>query len=145
MSETTRRPGDILGEMICVAQVDEFEAILGIMPEHEAAVLAVQHWVNDIQAFDLQETFGTEEGFWEVMERLGYDADKEDYDDIDNMDVELWTNTARQAERIARLNAFVAELHAKALSLTAPEHRAHAATLKVPGPLLEFLSQHQKS
>jgi hypothetical protein len=77
MSETTRRPGDIQGEMICVAQVDEFEAILGIMPEHEAAVLAVQKWVNDIQAFDLQDTFGTEEGFWEVMERLGYYADKE--------------------------------------------------------------------
>ena len=67
MSETTRRPGDILGEMICVAQVDEFEAILGILPEHEAAVLTVQKWVNDIQCVDLQEAFGTEEGFWEVM------------------------------------------------------------------------------
>ena len=143
MSETTRRPGDILGEMICVAQLDEFEAILGIMPEHEAAVLAVQHWVNDIQAFDLQETFGTEEGFWEVMERLGYDADKEDYDDIDNMDVELWTDTARQDERIAGLNAFITELHAKALALTAPEHRAHAATLKVPFELLHFVSKHR--
>lgn len=143
MAETTRRPGDILGEMICVAQLDEFEAILGIMPEHEAAVLAVQHWVNDIQAFDLQETFGTEEGFWEVMERLGYDADKEDYDDIDNMDVELWTDTARQDERIAGLNAFITELHAKALALTAPEHRAHAATVKAPHPFLEFVSQHR--
>ena len=143
MSNTTRRPGDILGEMICVAQVDEFEAILGIMPEHEAAVLAVQKWVNDIQAFELQETFGTEEGFWEVMERLGYHADKEDYDDIDNMDVELWTDTARQAERIAGLNAFLAELHAKAIELTAPEHRAHAATLKAPFPFLEFVSQHR--
>jgi len=143
MAETTRRPGDILGEMICVAQVDEFEAILGIMPEHEAAVLALQQWVNDIQAFDLQETFGTEEGFWEVMERLGYDADKEDYDDIDNMDVELWTNTARQAERIAGLIAFSTELHAKALALTAPEHRAHAATLKAPFALLDFVSQHR--
>ena len=71
MAETTRRPGDILGEMICVAQVDEFEAILGIMPEHEAAVLTLQQWVNDIQCVDLQEVFGTEEGFWEVMERLG--------------------------------------------------------------------------
>jgi len=111
MAETTRRHGDILGEMICVAQVDEFEAILGIMPEHEASVLAVQQWVNDIQCVDLQETFRTEEGFWEVMERLGYYADKEDFDDIDNMDVELWTDTARQAERIAGLNAFVAELH----------------------------------
>jgi hypothetical protein len=145
MSETTRRPGDILGEMICVAQLDEFEAILGIMPEHEASVLAVQHWVNDIQAFDLQETFGTEEGFWEVMERLGYDADKEDYDDIDNMDVELWTNADRQAERIAGLNAFCVELHAKALSLLSPEHRAHAATLKAPFALLEFVSQHRTS
>lgn len=143
MDETTRRPGDILGEMICVAQLDEFEAILGIMPEHEAAVLAVQHWVNDIQAFDLQETFGTEEGFWEVMERFGYDADKEDYDDIDNMDVELWTDTARQDERIAGLNAFITELHAKALALTAPEHRAHAATLRAPSPLLDFVSQHR--
>lgn len=143
MPETTRRPGDILGEMICVAQVDEFESILGIMPEHELAVLTLQNWVNDIQAFDLQETFGTEEGFWEVMERLGYDADKEDYDDIDNMDVELWTNTARQAERIAGLNAFCAELHAKALTLIAPEHRAHAATLKAPFPLLDFVSQHR--
>ena len=143
MSDTTRRPGDILGEMICVAQVDEFEAILGIMPEHEAAVLAVQKWVNDIQCVDLQETFRTEEGFWEVMERLGYYADKEDYDDIDNMDVELWTDTARQAERIAGLNAFVAELHAKALALTAPEHRAHAATLKAPYPFLEFVRQHR--
>lgn len=143
MSETTRRPGDILGEMICVAQLDEFEAILGIMPEHEASVLAVQHWVNDIQAFDLQETFGTEEGFWEVMERLGYDADKEDYDDIDNMDVELWTNTARQAERIAGLNAFVAELNAKALALLPQGHRAHATTLRAPGPLLDFVSQHR--
>ena len=143
MSETTRRPGDILGEMICVAQVDEFEAILGILPEHEAAVLTVQKWVNDIQAFGLQDTFGTEEGFWEVMERLGYHADKEDYDDIDNMDVELWTDTARQAERIAGLNAFLAELHAKALELTAPEHRAHAATLKAPFPLLDFVSQHR--
>lgn len=143
MPETTRRPGDILGEMICVAQVDEFEAILGIMSEHEAAVLAVQQWVNDIQAFDLQETFGTEEGFWEVMERLGYDADKEDYDDIDNMDVELWTNTARQAERIAGLNAFVAELHAKALALLPPEHRAHAATLQAPLALLDFVSRHR--
>lgn len=143
MSETTRRPGDILGEMICVAQLDEFEAILGIMPEHEAAVLAVQHWVNDIQAFDLQETFGTEEGFWEVMERLGYDADKEDYDDIDNMDVELWTDTARQDERIAGLNAFITELHAQALALTAPEHRAHAATLKAPFELLDFVSRHR--
>ena len=56
MSETTRRPGDILGEMICVAQVDEFEAILGIMPEHESAVLTLQKWVNDIQACELQET-----------------------------------------------------------------------------------------
>ena len=143
MSETTRRPGDILGEMICVAQVDEFEAILGIMPEHEAAVLALQQWVNDIQCVDLQEAFGTEEGFWEVMERLGYYADKEDYDDIDNMDVELWTDTARQAERIAGLKAFLAELHAKALELTAPEHRAHAATLKAPFPLLDFVSQHR--
>ena len=143
MSDTTRRPGDILGEMICVAQVDEFEAILGIMPEHEAAVLAVQKWVNDIQAFDLQDTFGTEEGFWEVMERHGYYADKEDYQDIDNMDVELWTDTARQAERIAGLNAFLAELHAKAIELTAPEHRAHAATLKAPFPFLEFVSQHR--
>ena len=143
MSETTRRPGDILGEMICVAQVDEFEAILGIMPEHESAVLTLQKWVNDIQAFGLQDTFGTEEGFWEVMERLGYHADKEDYDDIDNMDVELWTDTARQAERIAGLNAFLAELHAKALELTAPEHRAHAATLKAPYPFLEFVRQHR--
>ena len=143
MSNTTRRPGDILGEMTCVAQVDEFEAILGIMPEHEASVLAVQHWVNDIQAFDLQETFGTEEGFWEVMERLGYDADKEDYDDIDNMDVELWTRTARQAERIAGLNVFVAELHAKALALLPQGHRAHATTLRTPGPLLDFVSQHR--
>ena len=143
MSETTRRPGDILGEMICVAQVDEFEAILGIMPEHEAAVLAVQKWVNDIQACDLQDVFGTEEGFWEVMERLGYYADKEDYDDIDNMDVELWTDTARQAERIAGLNAFLAELHAKALELTAPEHRAHATTLKAPFALLDFVSKNR--
>ena len=143
MSETTRRPGDILGEMICVAQVDEFEAILGILPEHEAAVLTVQKWVNDIQAFELQVAFGTEEGFWEVMERLGYHADKEDYDDIDNMDVELWTDTARQAERIAGLNAFLAELHAKAPALTAPEHRAHAATLKAPFALLDFVSQHR--
>ena len=143
MAETTRRPGDILGEMICVAQVDEFEAILGIMPEHEAAVLALQQWVNDIQCVDLQEVFGTEEGFWEVMERLGYYADKEDYDDIDNMDVELWTDTARQAERIAGLIAFSAELHAKALELTAPEHRAHAATLKAPYPFLEFVRQHR--
>ena len=143
MAETTRRPGDILGEMICVAQVDEFEAILGIMPEHEAAVLALQQWVNDIQCVDLQETFGTEEGFWEVMERLGYYADKEDYDDIDNMDVELWTDTARQAERIAGLIAFSDELHAKALELTAPEHHAHAATLKAPFALLEFVSQHR--
>jgi len=143
MSETTRRPGDILGEMICVAQVDEFEAILGIMPEHEAAVLAVQKWVNDIQAFDLQDHFGTEEGFWEVMERHGYYADKEDYDDIDNMDVELWTDTARQAERIAGLTTFLAELQAKALALTAPEHRTHAATLKAPFPFLEFVSQHR--
>ena len=143
MSETTRRPGDILGEMICVAQLDEFEAILGIMPEHEASVLAVQHWVNDIQAFDLQETFGTEEGFWEVMERLGYDADKEDYDDIDNMDVELWTNADRQAERIAGLNVFVAELNAKALALLPREHHAQAATLKVPFELLDFVSRHR--
>ena len=143
MSETIRRPGDILGEMICVAQVDEFEAILDIMPEHEAAVLAVQKWVNDIQAFDLQDHFGTEEGFWEVMERHGYYADKEDYDDIDNMDVELWTDTARQAERIAGLNTFIAELHAKAFTLTAPEHRAHAATLKAPFALLAFVSQHR--
>jgi hypothetical protein len=143
MSDTTRRPGDIQGEMICVAQVDEFEAILGIMPEHEAAVLALQQWVNDIQCVDLQEAFGTEEGFWEVMERLGYYADKEDYDDIDNMDVELWTDTARQAERIAGLIAFSAELHAKALALTAPEHRAHAATLKAPFALLDFVSQHR--
>ena len=143
MAKTTRRPGDILGEMICVAQVDEFEAILGMMPEHEAAVVAVQQWVNDIQAFDLQDTFGTEEGFWEVMERHGYYADKEDYQDIDNMDVELWTDTARQAEHIAGLNAFCVELHAKALSLTAPEHRAHAATLKEPFPLLDFVSQHR--
>ena len=143
MSNTTRRPGDILGEMILVAQVDEFEAILGIMPEHEAAVLALQQWVNYIQCVDLQEVFGTKEGFWEVMERLGYYADKEDYDDIDNMYVELWTDTARQAERIAGLNAFLAELHAKALELTAPEHRAHAATLKAPFPFLEFVSQHR--
>lgn len=143
MSDTTRRPGDILGEMICVAQVDEFEAILGIMPEHEAAVLAVQKWVNDIQACDLQDVFETEEGFWEVMERLGYHADKEDYDDIDNMDVELWTDTARQAERIAGLNTFIAELHAKAIELTTPEHRAHAATLKATYPLLDFVSQHR--
>jgi hypothetical protein len=143
MSDTTRRPGDILGEMICVAQVDEFEAILGIMPEHESAVLTLQKWVNDIQAFDLQDHFGTEEGFWEVMERLGYYADKEDYDDIDNMDVELWTDTARQAERIAGLTTFLAELQAKALELTAPEHRAHAATLKAPYPFLEFVSQHR--
>ena len=143
MPETTRRPGDILGEMICVAQVDEFEAILGIMPEHESAVLTLQKWVNDIQACELQETFGTEEGFWEVMERHGYYADKEDYQDIDNMDVELWTDTARQAERIAGLHAFLAELHAKALELTAPEHRAHAATLKAPFPLLDFVSQHR--
>lgn len=143
MSETTRRPGDILCEMICVAQVDEFESILGIMPEHEAAVLAVQQWVNDIQAFELQEAFGTEEGFWEVMERLGYNADKEDYDDIDNMDVELWTKTARQAERIAGLNAFCVELHAKALALLPQGHRAHATTLRAPGPLLDFVSQHR--
>jgi len=143
MSETDRRPGDTLGDMICVAQVDEFESILGIMPEHEAAVLALQGWVNDIQAYDLQEAFGTEEGFWEVMERLGYDADKEDYEDIDNMDVELWTETARQAERIAGLNAFVAELHAQALTLLAVEHRAHAATLKTPYHFLNFVSQHR--
>lgn len=143
MSETTRRPGDILGEMICVAQLDEFEAILGIMPEHEAAVLAVQLWVNDIQAFDLQGAFGTEEGFWEVMERHGYYADKEDYEDIDNMDVELWTNAARQAERIDGLNAFCAELHAKALALLPREQRAHAATLKVPFELLDFVSRHR--
>jgi len=143
MSETTRRPGDILGEMICVAQVDEFESILGIMPEHELAVLTLQNWVNDIQCVGLQNQFGTEEGFWEVMERLGYDADKEDYEDIDNMNVELWTNTARQAERIAGLNAFCAELHAKALDLIASEHRAHAATLKAPFSLLDFVSQHR--
>ena len=129
--------------MICVAQVDEFESILGIMPEHEAAVLALQHWVNDIQCVDLQEVFGTEEGFWEVMERLGYYADKEDYDDIDNMDVELWTDTALQAERVTGLHAFITELHAKALTLTAPEHRAHAATLKAPYPFLEFVRQHR--
>lgn len=143
MSETDRRPGNILGEMICVAQVDEFEAILGIMPEHEAAVVAVQKWVNDIQAFDLQVTFGTEEGFWEVMERHGYHADKEDYQDVDNMDVELWTDTARQSVRIAGLNTFIAVLYSKALSLTAPEHRAHAATLKAPYPFLDFFSQHR--
>ena len=143
MAETTRRPGAILGEMICVAQVDEFEAILGIMPEHEAAILSLQEWVNDIQAFELPEAFGTEEGFWEVMERLGYYADKEDYDDLDNMDVELWTDTARQAERIAGLNAFIAELHAKALALIAPEHRDLAATLKAPGALLDFVRQHR--
>ena len=143
MSDTTHRPGDIRGEMILVAQVDEFEAILGILPEHESAVLTLQKWVDDIQAFELQNHFGTEEGFWEVMERNGYYADKEDYDDIDNMDVELWTDTARQAERIAGLTAFIAELHAKALELTAPEHRAHAATLKAPYPFLEFVSQHR--
>ena len=143
MSDPTRRPGDILGEMICVAQVDEFEAILGILPEHEAAVLDVQKWVNDIQARNLQDHCGTEEGFWEVMERLGYYADKEDYDDIDNMDVELWTDTARQAERIAGLTTFLAELHAKALELTDPEHRAHAATLKAPVQLLDFVRQHR--
>ena len=134
MSETTRRPGDILGEMICVAQVDEFEAILGILPEHESAVLTLQRWVNDIQAVDLQSHFRTEEGFWEIMERLGYSADKKDYDDIDNLDVGLWTDAARQAESIAGLNAFCAELHAKALELTAPEHRTQAATLKAPFP-----------
>ena len=143
MSDTTHRTGDILGEMILVAQVDEFEAILGILPEHESAVLTLQKWVNDIQAFDLQDHFGTEEGFWEVMERHGYYADKEDYDDIDNMDVELWTDTARQAERVTGLHAFITELHATALTLTAPEHRAHAATLKAPLPFLEFVSQHR--
>jgi hypothetical protein len=143
MSSTTRRPGDTLGEMICVAQVDEFEAFLGILPEHEAAVLSLQSWVNDIQDVGLQDTFGTEEGFWEVMERHGYYADKEDYQDLDNMDVELWTDTARQSERIAGLNTFIAGLHAKALSLTAPEHRAHAATLKAPCPFLDFVSQHR--
>ncbi len=143
MSDSNRRPGDILGDMICIAQVDEFESILGIMPEHEFAVLSLQQWVNDIQAFDLQEEFGTEEGFWEVMERLGYDADKEDYDDIDNMNVELWTKTARQAERIAGLNAFVAELSAKALELTAPEHRAQAASLEAPCGLLDFMTPHR--
>ena len=143
MSETTRRPGDILGQMICVAQVDEFEVILGILPEHESAVLTLQRWVNDIQAVDLQSHFGTEEGFWEVMERHGYYADKEDYDDIDNMDVELWTDAARQAESIAGLNDFCAELHAKALELTAPEHRTQAATLKAPFPLIDFVSQHR--
>lgn len=118
MAETTRRPGDIVGEMICVAQIDEFDAILGIMPEHESAVLAVQDWLDTIQSYELQEHFGTEEGFWEVMERLGYDADKEDYQDIDNMNVELWTSTVRQAERVAGLKAFCAELHAKAQALT---------------------------
>ena len=143
MSETTRRPGDILGQMICVAQVDEFEAILGILPEHESAVLTLQRWVNDIQAVDLQSHFGTEDGFWEVMERHGYYADKEDYDDIDNMDVELWTDTVRQAERVTGLHAFITELHAKALTLTAPEHRAHATTLKAPFALLDFVSQHR--
>ena len=143
MSDTTHRPGDILGEMILVAQVDEFEAILGILPEHESAVLTLQKWGNDIQAFDLQDHFGTEEGFWEVMERHGYYADKEDYDDIDNMDVELWTDTVRQAERVTGLHAFITELHAKALTLTAPEHRAHAATLKAAFPFLEFVSQHR--
>ena len=145
MSETTRRPGDIQGEMICVAQVDEFEAIMGILTEHEAPVLAVQKWVNDIQAFDLQDQFGTEEGFWEVMERHGYHADKEDYQDVDNMDVELWTDTARQTERIAGLNALCAAFHAKALTLTAPEHRAHAATLKAPYSFLAFVSRHRTS
>ena len=143
MSEATRRPGDILGEMICVALVDEFEAILGIMPAHEAAVLAVQDWVNDIQVFDLQESFGTEDGFWEVMERHGYFADKEDYEDIDNMDVELWTDAVRQPERIAGLHALCAAFHAKALELTAPEHRAHAATLKAPLALLDFVNRHR--
>lgn len=143
MSETTRRPGDIMGEMICVAQVDELEAILSMMPEHETAVLALQEWINDIQDVGLQETFGTEEGFWEVMERHGYYADKEDYQDLDDMDVELWTDTARQSERIAGLNTFIAGLYARALSLTAPEHRAHAATLKAPYPFLDFVSQHR--
>lgn len=132
-----------MGEMICVAQVDELEAILGIMPEHEAAVLALQGWVNEIEDAGLQETFGTEEGFWEAMERLGYHADKEDYQDLDDMDVELWTDTARQPERIAGLNTFIAGLHAKALTLTAPEHRAHAATLEAPCPFLDFVSQHR--
>ena len=135
MSDTTHRPGDILGEMILVAQVDEFEAILGILPEHESAVLTLQKWVNDIQAFDLQDHFGTEEGFWEVMERHGYYADKEDYDDIDNMDVELWTDTARQAERIAGLNAFLAELHAhpRGLHATHGDVRRDSGVLVDPG------------
>lgn len=132
-----------MGEMICVAQVDELEAILSMMPEHETAVLALQEWINDIQDVGLQETFGTEEGFWEVMERHGYYADKEDYQDLDDMDVELWTDTARQSERIAGLNTFIAGLSARALSLTAPEHRAHAATLKAPYPFLDFVSQHR--
>jgi len=142
MSETSRRPGDILGKMICVAQVDEFEAVLGVMPEHEAAIQALQDWVNAIQAFDRQEAFGTEEGFWEVMERHGYYADKEDYEDVDNMDVELWTETARQPERIAGLHALCASFEAKALELTAPAHRAHAAALKAPFALLDFASRH---
>jgi hypothetical protein len=46
MSDTTHRPGDIRGEMILVEQIDEFEAILGILPEHESAVLTLQKWVN---------------------------------------------------------------------------------------------------
>jgi hypothetical protein len=59
------------------------------------------------------------------------------------MVVEPWTDTARQAERIAGLTTLLAELHAKALALTTPEHRAHAATLKAPYPFLEFVSQHR--
>jgi hypothetical protein len=119
MAETTRRPGAILGEMICVATIDDKGAILEILPEHATAVRNIQDWTQRIESVGLQEHFGTEEGFWEVMERLGYYADKEDYQDRDNMDVELWTDTASQAERIAGLNAFCAELHAKALALTA--------------------------
>ncbi len=143
MAKTTRRPGAILGEMICVATLDEQGAILEILPEHATAVRNIQDWTQRIESVGLQEHFGTEEGFWEVMERHWYYADKEDYDDVDNMDVELWTDTARQAERIAGLNTFIAELHAKALTLTTPEHRAHAATLKAPFPLLDFVSQHR--
>jgi hypothetical protein len=142
MSDITHRPGDIRGKMILVAQVNEVEAILGVLREHESAVLTLQKWVNDIQSFDLRDHFGSEEGSWETLERHGYYAQKEDYDDIDNMVVEPWTDTARQAERIAGLTTLLAELNAKALELTAPERRAIAAMLRDPYPLFDFDSQH---
>ena len=72
MSDTTRRPGDIQGEMICVAQVDDFlRRILGDTgprPRTEAG-RASRRLLADLQSLTIADVL-QEHGLHEFLEEV---------------------------------------------------------------------------